>query len=210
MISADTVVAIHDTILATEPGLHGGHGIGPLEGALGRIASAIEYDGLDDVYEIAALYAVAIARGHVFNDANKRTALVTALTYLATQGIEVRRSASLEDIMVDVAEGQLDQKGLGELLYSISSWIPYAEEKTELMLRTVGELRSILTDVATTLEAEGSQADPRALHDQLEFVAQLTRSVRRNFEKSRWAAAGAQGEFSEWLRVAGLESLIEP
>jgi len=56
--------------------LHGGHGPGPLEGALGRIDHAIQYDGLDDVYEIAALYAAAIARDHVFNDANKRTALV--------------------------------------------------------------------------------------------------------------------------------------
>lgn len=210
MIYADTVIAIHDEILATEPGLHGGHGIGPLEGALGRIASAIRYDNLDDVYEIAALYAVAIARGHVFNDANKRTALVTALTYLATQGIEVRRSDVLEEIMVDVAQGTLDQKELGGLLYSIASWTPYSEEKTELALRTVDELQSVLNDVAATLEAEGAQADSQAIHAKLVYVVQLTRSARRNFEKSRWAAAGAKVEFAEWLRAADLESLVEP
>jgi death-on-curing protein len=30
---------------------------------------------MNDVFDVAAMYAVAIARGHVFNDANKRTAL---------------------------------------------------------------------------------------------------------------------------------------
>lgn len=210
MIYAETVVAIHDAILATEPGLHGGHGIGPLEGALGRITSAIQYDNLDDVYEIAALYAVAIARGHVFNDANKRTALVTALTYLATQGIEVRRSGDLEEIMVDVAQGKINQKELGGLLYSIASWTPYSDEKKELTLETVEELQSVLSDVATTIEDKGAQANSQVIHEKLIHVANLTRSARRNFEKSRWAAAGARGDFSEWLRAEGFESLIEP
>ncbi|MGN7981296.1 type II toxin-antitoxin system death-on-curing family toxin [Burkholderia sp. 22313] len=47
------------------------------------IVSTIHYAGLDDVFGIAATYAVAIARGHVFNDANKRTGLTCALTYMA-------------------------------------------------------------------------------------------------------------------------------
>ena len=46
------------------------------------------------------MYAVAIARGHVFNDANKRTALVTALTYLSLQGVEFDREPLLEEIIV--------------------------------------------------------------------------------------------------------------
>lgn len=66
------------------------------------------------------MYAVALARGHVFNDANKRTALVTALTYLSLQGIDIPRSDLLEEIMVDVAEGQIDQQDLAWLLYSLA------------------------------------------------------------------------------------------
>lgn len=54
------------------------------------------------------MYAVAIARGHIFNDGNKRTALVAALTYLKLQDITVMRDASLEDEMVAVAEGVTD------------------------------------------------------------------------------------------------------
>lgn len=120
MITADMVVEIHDLILSTEPGLAGGHGHGPVEGALARVENHIEYVGLDDIFDIAAMYAVAIARGHVFNDANKRTALVTALTYLAVQGVELEREPFLEEIMVWVAQGELDEDDLSVVLYSIA------------------------------------------------------------------------------------------
>jgi len=110
---------IHDLILSTESGLDGGHGIGPLEGALGRISSHLQYAEVEDIYEVAALYAVALARGHVFNDANKRTALVTALTYLQIQGVDIPRSDDLEEVMVDVAEGRLDARSLADIFYSL-------------------------------------------------------------------------------------------
>ncbi|MCG9059790.1 type II toxin-antitoxin system death-on-curing family toxin [Laribacter hongkongensis] len=121
MIDVNLVIEIHDAILEDEPGLIGLPDIGKLEGALARIDNQREYAGIDDVFEIAALYAVALARGHCFNDANKRTALVTALTYLDLQGIEIRRSAKLEDIMVDVASGSLPPDRLADLLFTLSS-----------------------------------------------------------------------------------------
>ncbi|MDR9836976.1 MULTISPECIES: type II toxin-antitoxin system death-on-curing family toxin [Herbaspirillum] len=120
MIDAAMVIEIHDLILSTEPGLAGNHGQGPVEGALARVENRVMYQGLDDIFEIAAMYAVAIARGHVFNDANKRTALVTALTYLALQGIELAREPFLEEIMVWVAEGELDVEDLALVFYSIA------------------------------------------------------------------------------------------
>lgn len=120
MITAEMVIEIHDLILASEPGLVGDHGRGSVEGALGRVENHIQYSGLDDIFDIAAMYAVAIARGHVFNDANKRTALVTALTYLAIQGVELVREPFLEEIMVWVAKGDLDEKDLSMTLYSIA------------------------------------------------------------------------------------------
>lgn len=66
------------------------------------------------------MYAVAIARGHVFNDANKRTALVTALTYLTLQDVELARDPRLEEIMVQVAEGGLDVDDLALVFYSMA------------------------------------------------------------------------------------------
>lgn len=119
MLSAKDVMAIHDLVLAEEGGLAGDHGMGAVEGALARVVNHIDYAGMDDVFEIAAMYAVAIARGHVFNDANKRTALVSALAYLGTEGISMKRSAQLEEIMVDVAEGLLDAQGLADVLFAL-------------------------------------------------------------------------------------------
>jgi len=120
MIDAAMVIEIHDLILSTEPGLTGGRGDGPVEGALARVENRIHYESLDDIFDIAAMYAVAIARGHVFNDANKRTALVTALTYLALQGVELFREPFLEEIMVLVAQGELDEEDLSLVFYSIA------------------------------------------------------------------------------------------
>lgn len=96
--------------------------MGAIEGAVSRVVNHIMYAGLDDVFEVASMYAVAIARGHVFNDANKRTALVTALTYLSeTQGIQIRRTPQLEDVMVDVAQGIVDERQLADVLYALHS-----------------------------------------------------------------------------------------
>lgn len=119
MLSAKEVIAIHDLIIADGGGLAGDHGLGAVEGALSRVMNHIAYAGMDDVFEIAAMYAVAIARGHVFNDANKRTALVSALAYLDREGIKVRQTMQLEAVMLDVAQGTLDERGLADVLYSL-------------------------------------------------------------------------------------------
>jgi death-on-curing protein len=118
-ITADTVRAIHDEILRAEPGLHGDLGADRLEGALARVDNRIAYADLDDVFGIAAMYAVAIARGHTFNDANKRTALVVALMYLSAQGVDIPRTDQLEDIMVGVAQGIIGESDLADVLYQM-------------------------------------------------------------------------------------------
>lgn len=65
------------------------------------------------------MYAVAIARGHVFNDGNKRTALASALAHLKAEGINLQRSIELEEVMVDVAQGLLNECDLAEFLQSL-------------------------------------------------------------------------------------------
>lgn len=86
--------------------------------ALGRIEARRHYQGLDDVFEIAGMYAEAIARGHTFSDANKRTALVSALTYLFLEGFLIKRTPALEEIMVDVAKGQLSYLDVANIFFS--------------------------------------------------------------------------------------------
>jgi death on curing protein len=113
------VVLIHDFILEHEPGIQGVN-VGALEGALGRIEARRHYQGLDDVFEIAGMYAEAIARGHTFSDANKRTALVSALTYLFLEGFLIKRTPALEEIMVDVARGQLSYLDVANIFSTLA------------------------------------------------------------------------------------------
>ncbi|OBU85950.1 death-on-curing protein [Chromobacterium subtsugae] len=119
-MSPGQVQEIHDLILADEPGLAGRADMGKLEGALERVENLKLYVEIDDVFDHAAMYAISLARGHVFTDANKRTALVTALTYLKQQGFTVERNPELEQIMVDVAKGSIERSDLADLLFSLA------------------------------------------------------------------------------------------
>jgi len=122
MLDADFVLQIHDEILRDEPGLKGfaGPGFAGLESALLRVDNWATYADLTDVFGVASIYAVAISRGHIFNDANKRTGLVAALTYLKLQDINVERNEGLEDLMVEVAEGALDVQTFANILAEIA------------------------------------------------------------------------------------------
>ncbi|WP_410174034.1 type II toxin-antitoxin system death-on-curing family toxin [Microbulbifer thermotolerans] len=50
------------------------------------------YRGLTSIEQVAAIYTEAIARGHVFNDGNKRTALIATITFLEWNGYEILAS----------------------------------------------------------------------------------------------------------------------
>lgn len=77
----------------------------------------MHYAGLDDVFGIAALYGVAIARGHIFNDGNKRTALTCALAYLEQERFSMPIDSAFEEVMVDIALGKVDQMEFATFLY---------------------------------------------------------------------------------------------
>ncbi len=116
------VIEINAFILATEPGNKGAPDKGKLEGALARIDNAISYEGLDDVFEIAAKYALVIAQAHALSDANKRTGLMVALEYLALNDYElVIEREQLADAMVDLVLGAIDEKQFADILYDCYS-----------------------------------------------------------------------------------------
>ena len=104
-INVDFVIAVHDEILKQTTGL-AGVDIGELDSALARPHQQMHYAGVDDVFEIGAWYAVAIAKAHAFNDGNKRTGLSVMLTYLELQGITVPDHIGLDDTMVEVVEAK--------------------------------------------------------------------------------------------------------
>jgi len=123
VLDVDFVITTHDEIISQIGGLPGlgSGGRAGIESALGRIENHAAYAGLDDVFGIASMYAVAIAQGHVFTDGNKRTGLTCALAYLEQQGIQIQRTSALEELMVDIAEHQLDKDGFANVLSAI--WV---------------------------------------------------------------------------------------
>ena len=91
----ERVIEINAFILSTEPGMKGTVDVSKLQGALSRIDNAIVYEGLDDIFEIAAKYTASIAVSHACPDANKRTGLAVALEYLSLNDYEITEDNEL-------------------------------------------------------------------------------------------------------------------
>lgn len=76
---------IHDAVL--NPGeLSGRAQDESLDGALARVENRLAYGMIADMFDLAAAYAMAIAQGHCFNDANMRTAYRTMVAVLDMNG----------------------------------------------------------------------------------------------------------------------------
>jgi death-on-curing protein len=115
----ERVIEINAFILATEKGMKGAADIGKLQGALGRVDNAIAYEGLDDVFDIAAKYAASIAVAHSMSDANKRTALAVALEYLSLNDFELTLDNDLlADAVRDLVIGKINEIDFADVLYA--------------------------------------------------------------------------------------------
>lgn len=87
------------------------HGLNPgsdLQGIIYRPQSWAHYRGVHSLYKLAAIYAIAITKGHPFRDGNKRTAVLTANTFLYLNGLELDLSNEDEvfELITSVAEGR--------------------------------------------------------------------------------------------------------
>jgi death-on-curing protein len=85
-LSRDIVLAIHDEQLAEHGGATGLRDPALLESALARPLNHAGY-GNPDLAELAAFYALGIARNPPFIDGNKRTAYVALELFLALNGV---------------------------------------------------------------------------------------------------------------------------
>lgn len=109
-ITLQDVIDIHDEVIKGSGGINGLSRDKSLEFALFRIDHRIHYEGLEDVYEIAAWYCFAIARGHTFIDGNKRTAFICMTSYLSAYSIELEFNESDEELanfMENLANGEV-------------------------------------------------------------------------------------------------------
>lgn len=116
LFTTEQVIALHDVIL--NPGeLTGLAGDKSLDGALTRVAFRINYGFVTDVYDLAAMYAVAISQAHAFNDANKRTGYAAMKLCLKVHGAPVvLPTQEAGDTIIAVAQGQIDEVALADWL----------------------------------------------------------------------------------------------
>jgi death-on-curing protein len=111
-LSAEQVCDIQKATLSMAPSSN----IGLIEGAVNRIINEYLYKDTSDIFELASLYLIAIAKAHAFPDANKRTAYQAALMFLDLNGIFISENERLIEITVQAAEGTTTIQEIVEVL----------------------------------------------------------------------------------------------
>lgn len=84
------IIVIHDRQIARHGGASGTRDMALLEMGCARALNLAAYSETADLFDIAAAYAFGIAKAHAFVDGNKRTAFVTAVTFLRLNGFSFR------------------------------------------------------------------------------------------------------------------------
>ena len=116
LLSVDHIIAIHGEVL--EPNeLQGMAGDKSLEGALSRVENRLNYGLMEDIYSLAASYAVAVSQAHCFNDENKRTAFQVMDITLDLNGINVTWDVEVVgQKIVLLSQSKLDEADLAQWL----------------------------------------------------------------------------------------------
>ncbi|NKI74905.1 type II toxin-antitoxin system death-on-curing family toxin [Dickeya sp. CFBP 2040] len=116
-VSAQDVIAFHDRILQMLPGVAGMADPGRAEALIYRVQNRLYYEDVTDLFELAATYWVTVARGHIFNDGNKRTAFFVTMVFLHRNGVLIAdNDNSLEELTVKAATGEYQVSYLAEQL----------------------------------------------------------------------------------------------
>ena len=91
-----------------------------LESTTARVNNRHAYGLIGDVFDLAAAYAAAIAQGHCFRDANKRTAFQTMDVVLELNGINIDCSADeVGDNVIALAQSAITESDFAAWLRSI-------------------------------------------------------------------------------------------
>jgi death-on-curing protein len=110
------VVEIHDLVISQNE-LSGLAGDKSLDAVLGRIGNRMSFGMVSDVFDLAACYACFLAVGHVFNDANKRTAFACMDVCLSLNEIElIYDEKEVGDLIIEAAQGIVDE-------IELSAWL---------------------------------------------------------------------------------------
>lgn len=108
------VIIVHDRQIARHGGASGMRDKTLLESTCARPLNKFAH-GETDLPTLAAAYAYGIAKAHAFVDGNKRTAFVTAFTFLRLNGLAFRPDPiEAVRIMEDLARGVVSEGEFAE------------------------------------------------------------------------------------------------
>lgn len=120
-IDADQLIHIHDRLLQYGKGVPGMPDPDRASAICSRILNRHYYEDVNDIFELAATYLVAVARGHIFNDANKRTALMTTIIFLGNNSILLQYEGfDLEELTVGAATGEYPPERVADMLRKLA------------------------------------------------------------------------------------------
>ncbi len=115
-VERDTVLALHERLLAEFGGMDGLRDEGLLDSALARPRQLLAH-GKPDMFALAAAYAFGLTRNHAFLDGNKRIGFTTSILFLELNGHRFAASeveATLSTMAL--AAGELSEAGFAKWL----------------------------------------------------------------------------------------------
>ncbi len=109
LLGSQHVLELHEYVLIRDGGLPGIRLGMSVDAVLSRIENNLRFEFDPDVTNAAALFAYTFCVGHIFNDANKRTAYAGALVTLEVNGIKTDKlnQPELEELVIAAARGDM-------------------------------------------------------------------------------------------------------
>jgi len=128
VLTVEQVLDFHTEIINELGGAHGIREMGLLISAIEMPTASMFGEFLHvSIYDKAAAYLYHMICNHPFADGNKRSGLVTALTFLEVNAVILEYDENnLEDLVVQVAAGKADKGLIAEFFYNNH---PEAKEK---------------------------------------------------------------------------------
>jgi death-on-curing protein len=120
LITLEQLLQLHSLVIKVTGGATGIRDLGRLESAIATQTQNVFGEELySDAIEKAAALIRNIISDHPFTDGNKRTAMLTGLTFLSINNVNLSMSkGEIEDFAVKIAVDKLDIKAISKWLSS--------------------------------------------------------------------------------------------
>lgn len=120
-LTKQSLLSIHSVAVARFGGADGIRDGGILEAAINRPLQLFHYEE-PNIYDLAAIYASGIVKGHPFIDGNKRTGFLALYTFLGINGLRLIASEEIAAIQIlALADCRLSDQDL-------ANWIEQSSE----------------------------------------------------------------------------------